>query len=91
MLPAVELLGSPKTWLIVEPELADAPVMPPVLVPNVHAKVLAVLAVRPRLGLVLLQVLAVVVLVTAGVGLTVTIISVAVPTQEPVTEVGVTI
>jgi hypothetical protein len=90
MLPAVELLGLPNTSLMVEPELAVAPVIPPVLVPSVHAKVLGALAARLMLGLVLLQVLALVELVTAGVGLTVTVILVAEPAQEPVIEVGVT-
>jgi hypothetical protein len=75
---------------MVEPEPGLAPVILPVLVPNVHAKVLAALAVRLILGLVPLQVLALVEVVIAGVGLTVTVILVAEPTQDPVVEVGVT-
>jgi len=55
-------------WLIVEPELADAPVIAPVLVPNVHAKELGILDVRPMLGLKPLQILAVVAVVTPGAG-----------------------
>jgi hypothetical protein len=55
-----------------EPELAFAPVMLPVLVPKVHAKVLDILDVRLMLGLVPLQVLTVVAFVTAGEGFTVT-------------------
>jgi len=90
MLPAVELLGLVKVWLIVEPEPADAPVIAPILVPNVHAKVLAVLDVRLMFGPVPLQIAAVVAVVTDGVGFTVTVILVAEPTQEPIVEVGVT-
>jgi hypothetical protein len=65
--------------------------MLPVLVPNVHAKELGALAVRLMLGLVLLQVLAVLAVVTPGVGFTVTVILVDEPIHEPATEVGVTI
>jgi hypothetical protein len=74
MLPALELLGLVKVWLIVEPELALAPSIPPVLVPKVHAKVLATLAVRLILGLLPEQILAVLAVVTFGTGFTVTLI-----------------
>jgi len=90
MLPALELLGLVKVWLMVEPELAEAPVIAPVLVPSVQAKLEAAEAVKAMAGLVPLQVLAVVEVVTTGVGFTVTVIFVAEPTQEPTVEVGVT-
>ena len=77
--------------MIVEPELALAPVMLPVIVPSVHAKLLAALEVKAIFGPVPLHVLAVVELVTAGVGLTVTVIVVGEPAQLPVVDVGVTI
>jgi hypothetical protein len=72
--PAVALEGLVSTSLIVFPDPADAPVMPPVIVPIVQAKVLAELAVSEILGLVLLQVATVLELVTTGLGLTVTVI-----------------
>ena len=56
------------TWLIVFPDPALAPVIPPVIVPIVHAKVLGVLAARVIFGLVLLHTIAVAGLVTTGVG-----------------------
>ena len=59
---------------MVVPELALAPVMPPVIVPMVQAKLLGALDVKVIFGLVPLQVLAVAGLVTVGVGLTVTVI-----------------
>ena len=58
--------------MIVAPEAAEAPVIPPVLVPSVHANVLGTLADSATLGLVPLHVLAVVAVVTDGIGLTVT-------------------
>jgi hypothetical protein len=57
----------------------------------VQLKVLAALAVRLILGPVPLQVLAVLAVVTAGVGFTVTVIVKGLPAQEPAVEVGVTI
>jgi hypothetical protein len=60
--------------LIVAPELALAPVMPPVIVPIVHAKLLGALDVKVIFGPVPLQMLAAAELVTVGVGLTVTVI-----------------
>ena len=59
--------------------------------PTVHVKVLAILPVKAILGDVPLQVLAVAAVVTAGAGLTVTVIVNGEPVQPPVTEVGVTI
>jgi hypothetical protein len=91
MLPAVVLLGFVNVWLMVEPDAAEAPVIEPVLVPNVQAKVLVILAVRLLLGPVPLQVAAVVVLVTLGAGLTVIVILKEAPMQAPVVEVGVTV
>ena len=76
---------------MVEPELALAPVIPPVIVPIVHTKLLAVLAVNEIFGPVALQVLAVAELVTDGIGFTVTVMVKADPAHDPVVEVGVTI
>ena len=76
--------------MILVPDDAEAPPIVPVFVPNVQAKELDALAVRLMPGLVPLQVIAVVAVVTAGVGFTVTVISVADPAQLPVEEVGVT-
>ena len=91
MLPAVEGLGLVKVWAIVEPEPADAPVIPPVLVPKVHAKELAELAVRLMLVVAPLQMVAVLGVVTLGVGFTVMVTAVEVPVHEPTVEVGVTL
>jgi hypothetical protein len=77
--------------LIVPPDPALAPVMPPVIVPIVQANVLGALAVSEMLGLVPLQVDTVDGFVTVGRGFTVTVIVEEGPTQLPVTEVGVTI
>ena len=60
--------------MIVEPEAALAPVIPPVIVPIVHAKLLGAEAVKLIFGPVPLQVEAVLAVVTAGLGLTVTVI-----------------
>ena len=88
--PANTVLGLVSTWLIVPPELALAPVIPPVIVPIVHVKLLGVLEVSVIFGPVPLHVLAVATLVTTGVGLTVTVIVYADPTHEPVVDVAVT-
>jgi hypothetical protein len=76
--------------LIVDPELEVAPEILPILVPNVHEKLLDAVAVRPILGLAPLHIVAVVELVITGIGLTVTVIEVALPPQ-PCVETGVTI
>ena len=76
--------------MITAPELALAPVMLPVIVPSVHAKLLGALDVNTIFGLVPLHMLTVAKLVTAGLGLTVTIILYAEPEHKPVVEVGVT-
>jgi ABC-type proline/glycine betaine transport system permease subunit len=89
-LPAVALLGLVNAWLIVAPDPALAPVMLPVIVPIVHAKLLGALAVNAIFGPDPLQVLAVAALVTAGIGLTVTVIVNADPAHDPVVDVGVT-
>jgi hypothetical protein len=67
------LLGLVSVWLIVVPLPEVAPVMPPLIVPIVQLNVLDALAVRAMFGLVLLQMASVAGLVTAGVGLTVTV------------------
>jgi hypothetical protein len=68
------LLGFVRVWLIVLPLPAEAPVMPPLIVPIVHANELAALAVSAIAGLVPLQIDVAAALVTAGVGLTVMVI-----------------
>jgi len=70
---------------------ALAPVIPPVTVPIVQAKVLGAVAVKAIFGLVPLQILAVDAVVIAGLGLTVTVMVNGDPTQPPVVAVGVTI
>jgi carbonic anhydrase len=72
--PAVVLLELVSVWFKVVPEAAVAPVMLPVIVPMVHANVDGALAVSAMFGEVALQIEAVAALVTAGVGLTVTVI-----------------
>jgi hypothetical protein len=89
--PAVVLLGLLRAWLIVEPEPALAPVIPPVIVPIVHVNELATLAVKEMLVDAPLQIVFVAAFVTAGAGFTVTVIVNAAPTHEPVVAVGVTI
>jgi len=59
---------------MVEPEPPLAPVIPPVTGPSVQLKLLAIEDVKPILGLVPLQILSAGELVTAGAGLTVTVI-----------------
>ena len=89
-LPEAELLGLVNVWLITEPEEALAPVIPPVMVPIVQAKLPGAEAFRFIFGLVPLQVLLVVELVTIGFGLTVTVIVYGIP-EQPFVETGVTI
>ena len=72
------------------PDPAPAPVILPVIAPTVQVKLLGILEVRLIFGLVPLQALAVVELVTTGAGLTVTVIVDAEPIQEPEDDVGVT-
>ena|SRR5687767_13231423 len=88
--PDVVLLGLVSVWLIRVPDPGDAPVIPPVIAPTVHENVLGVVAVREIFGPVPLQVAAVLGVVTAGVGSTVTVMRYGCPTQFPVTDVGVT-
>ena len=71
--PAVVLLKFVSTWLIVAPDPAVAPDTLPVTEPTAHVNVLATLAVNARLVLVPLHML-IGVFVTAGFGLTVTVI-----------------
>lgn len=89
--PAVVLLGFVNICAIVEPDPALAPVMPPVIVPMVHANVLGVLAVNAMLVAVALHIVAVFAVVTTGVGFTVTVMVYGVPGQAGVAvDVGVT-
>jgi hypothetical protein len=76
---------------MVAPELAEAPVMLPVTVPIVHEKLLGAVAVKPTLGAVPLQILAVFGVVTSGTGYTVTVIIEDPPAHVPDVPVGVTI
>ena len=76
--------------MITAPELAVAPDILPIIVPTVHVKLLGALDVNTIFGLVPLHMLTVAKLVTAGLGLTATIILYAEPTHNPVVEVGVT-
>ena len=73
MEPAPALLGLVRVWLIDVPEPATAPLILPVFVPNAQLKLLAALAVKAIPGLVPLQITAVALLVSAGVGFTVTV------------------
>ena len=75
--------------MIVDPDPALAPVIPPTIVPIVQLNVLAALAVNEIFGFVLLQIVEVLALVTTGVGFTVTVMVYGDPPQVPVTEVGV--
>jgi hypothetical protein len=59
---------------MVAPDEAEAPVMAPLIVPIVQAKLLAVVAVSPMLVAVPLQMAELLKVVTAGIGLTVTVI-----------------
>lgn len=70
--PEADGLGLFSTWLIVLPDPAMAPAIPPVMVPIVHVKVLGAEAVNVMLGLVALQIVEVFAVVTTGVGFTVT-------------------
>jgi hypothetical protein len=85
----VLVLGLVNVWLIVAPVPALAPVIPPATVPIVHENVLGAVAARIMLGFAPLQIAADAAFVTAGVGLTVTVMVNGAPTQLPVTEVGV--
>jgi hypothetical protein len=59
---------------MVDPEPEDAPEIPPIIVPIVHAKPQGAEAVSAIFGLAPLQVFAVSELVIVGVGFTVTVI-----------------
>jgi uncharacterized protein (DUF433 family) len=90
-LPAVLLLGLVSTWLIVPPEPALAPVIPPLIAPIDQLNVLPVEEANTIFGEVPLHVTAVEGFVTAGVGLTVTVMTyAALAGQLPVVEVGIT-
>jgi hypothetical protein len=72
--PGIVVLGLTSTWLMMLPEPALAPEIPPVLAPIVQEKVLGADAVSEIFGLVPLQVVAAGAVVTTGAGLTVTVI-----------------
>ena len=89
-MPAVVLLGLFKVCAIVDPLPALAPVMLPVIVPTVHVNVLAALAVSAMFVAVALHIVAVLAVVTTGVGFTVTAIVYCGPGQAGVVaDVGV--
>ena len=75
---------------MVEPEPAEAPVIPPVIVPIVQVNVPGTEAVKLILGLVPLQIEAVAGVVTTGAGLTATVMTYGAPEQDPAVAVGVT-
>ena len=70
--PAVLLLGLLRVWAIVAPAPAVAPVIPPVIVPIVQVNELGAVEVSAILVAVLLQMVAVLAVVTTGLGFTVT-------------------
>jgi hypothetical protein len=77
---------------MVAPDPGVAPVIPPVTVPIVHANILGAVAVKPILVAVPLQIAAVLLEFTAGIGFTVTVIVYGVPGHAGVAvDVGVTI
>jgi hypothetical protein len=86
------LLGLFNTWLIILPDPAAAPVIPPVIVPNVQLNVLGIVADKDIFASAPLQITAVGGLIMAGSGFTVTVIVYGVPGQAvPAVDVGVTI
>lgn len=76
--------------MMVLPDPALAPVMPPVTVPTVQVKLLATVAVSAIFGPVPLHVETEDAVVTAGLGFTVTVMEYTGPAHEPVTDLGVT-
>ena len=91
MVLSTELLGLVSVCAIGVPEPLLEPVIPPAFVPIVHTKLLGVPDVNPILVAVPLHIVAVKVLVTKGVGFTVTVIVNAGPTHEANVDVGVTL
>lgn len=89
--PAVALPGFVRVWFSMVPDPAEAPVIPPVMLPIVHANELPAVAVNGRFGLVPLHMAVAGLLLTAGVGLTVTVMVKGAPGQPPAVDVGVTI
>ena len=91
-LPAVLLLGLINVCIILLPLPAASPVIPPATGPNVQLKLLGVDAVKAKAVLLVVQIVSVVIaLVTTGVGFTVTVKLVALPTQLPPVDVGITL
>lgn len=68
------LLGLVSVCAMVAPAPAVAPVMPPLIVPTVQVNVLGVVAASAILVVPPLQMAAVLAVVTAGIGFTVTVI-----------------
>lgn len=89
--PVALLLGLFSVCAIVAPVPAVAPVIPPLIDPMVQANVLGTVAARVILVAVALQMVAVFAVVTAGVGLTVTVMVYGLPGHAGVAvDVGVT-
>lgn len=76
--------------MIDAPELALAPVIAPVITPTDQLKLLEVLEVKVMAVDAPLHIVLVEAFVTAGIGLTVTVIVNGLPTHEPPVDVGVT-
>jgi hypothetical protein len=76
---------------MVDPFPGLAPVIPPVIVPMVHIKVLGIEEVNVIPGAVPLQIVVVAALVITGRGLTVTVIVKGWPVHKPAVALGVTI
>jgi len=74
---------------MLEPDPELPPVIPPVIVPIVQLKLLGIEAVRLSPGLFPLHIVAAFIEVTAGEGLTVTVMLYAAPAHVPVAAVGV--
>jgi hypothetical protein len=89
--PIVVVPGLVSIWLMIAPDPAVAPVIPPVIVPTVQVNELGADAVSPIPALVPLQIIADEAVVTTGDGLTVAVKVNGIPGQEPVSEVGVMI
>jgi hypothetical protein len=91
-LPAAVLLGLFSVCAIELPEPPLAPVIPPEIVPIVQLKVLAAVDVNEIFVVAPLQIVALLAVVTTGVGFTVTVIVYGDPGQPGVAvDVGVTI
>jgi len=76
--------------LIVDPDPELAPVIPPVIAPTVHVKLLAAEATKLIFGPVPLQVEAALLFIITGIGFTNTVMVNGAPLHDPELAVGVT-